>query len=310
MRKPVIVVIGTLHMDFTVFVDRVPQLGETVLGRNFKMSPGGKGANQAVASSLLGAKTYIVSRVGDDYIGDLLLKNALSRGVNVDYVLKDSSSHSGVALIIVDSKGNNIIAVASGVDKNISRKDIDRAEDILKEADIVLLQLEIPLKTVVYAIEKASRYGCKVILNPAPATSLPPKIYSEIDVLTPNIREAERLSNISIRGDKDLEKIGKYFLNLGVKNIIITLGSRGAYIYNKNIGKIIPTIDVRVVDTTGAGDAFNAGLAVALSEGKNIENAVFFANCVASLKVTKMGAQAGLPTREEVERFIKRIRSK
>ncbi|HDJ89303.1 MAG TPA: ribokinase [Thermoprotei archaeon] len=303
----IIVVIGTLHMDFTVAVDRIPRLGETVLGWGFKMFPGGKGANQAVAASLLGAETYIVSRVGDDYIGKLLLKNALSKGVNVDYVLKDPSSHSGVALIIVDSKGNNIIAVASGVDKNISRKDIDRAENILRQADIVLIQLEIPLETAIYAVEKASQYKCKIILNPAPAKPLPQNIYRKIDILTPNIREAETLSNIEIRDNSDLEKVGKYFLDLGLKELVVTLGSRGAYIYTENIRKIVPTIDVKVVDTTGAGDAFNAGLAVAISEGREIDEAVFFANCVASLKVTKMGAQEGLPTRKEVEEFIKNL---
>ena len=305
MRKPSIVVVGTMHMDFTVYVDNLPKPGETVLGWNFEMSPGGKGANQAVAISRLGADSYLISRVGDDYVGKLLLENAIRNGVKVDYVKRDAEAHSGVALIIVDAKGENVIAVAPGVDSRISPRDVEDAENVIASSDAVIAQLEIPVETAVKALELAKAKGKLAVLNPAPAKPLPQRVYKDLDLITPNIRELEALSGVKVRGDEDVVKAARVLLERGVKTVVVTLGKIGALIVDEKGSRNIATYDVPVVDTVGAGDAFNGALTLALTLGAPIEEAVDFANMVASLKVTKKGAQAGLPRAGEVLSFAR-----
>jgi len=305
VRKPLIVVVGTMHMDFTVYVDNLPKPGETVLGWNFEMSPGGKGANQAVAISRLGADSYLISRVGDDYVGKLLLENAIRNGVKVNYVKRDAEAHSGVALIIVDAKGENVIAVAPGVDSRISPRDVEDAENVIASSDAVIAQLEIPVETAVKALELAKAEGKLAVLNPAPAKPLPQHVYKDLDLITPNIRELEALSRVEIRGDEDVIKAARVLLERGVKTVVVTLGKMGALIVDEKGSRNIATYDVPVVDTVGAGDAFNGALTLALTLGAPIEEAVDFANMVASLKVTKKGAQAGLPRAGEVLSFAR-----
>ncbi len=302
--KPVVVV-GSTHMDFTIYVDHLPKTGETVIGEKFLMSPGGKGANQAVAVARLGAKSYLVSRVGTDYIGEQLIQNLIRNGVDTTYVTRDPTTYTGIALIMVDRDGRNIIAVAPGTDLKVSKEDIDRAEEIIKRASIMLLQLEIPIETVVYAARKAYSYGVKVILNPAPARKLPSEIYKYIHTITPNVVEAETLSGIKIETRDDMIKAARKLQDLGVKNVVITLGEEGALLVTEETVKHVPTFKVTAIDTTGAGDAFNGALAVALAEGKTMEEAVLIANAAAALKCTKPGAQTGLPWREELRNFIK-----
>jgi len=301
-----ILVVGSIHMDFVITVSRLPQVGETVLGKGFVMKPGGKGANQAVAASRLGAETFMVSRVGADDVGKRLLENLERNNVSTRYVEVDEVTHSGVAFILVDSKGRNIIAVAPGVDDRVSVGDVDRALRELKGVDVLLLQLEIPLETVVYAAKAYSERGIAVILNPAPYKSLPREIFPHIYAITPNRVEAEQMTGVRIEAISDCSVAGRRLLCSGVKIAIITLGANGAYVVSEEFEGLVEGFKVPVVDTTGAGDAFNGALAIAIAEGLGIVEAVKFANAAAALKVTKLGAQEGLPSRDEVAEFLKR----
>lgn len=305
--KPRIIVIGSIHMDFTILVDKLPRIGETIIGKGFKMSPGGKGANQAVASAKLGAETYIVGRVGNDYLGDLLIESMKKNEVNVDFVKKDPSTHSGLAFITVDSKGKNMISVAPGADLTITKNDVEEAISTIKQADMMLLQLEIPIEIVTYAANVAFKNGIKVILNPAPYKPLPKKLLENIFALTPNEVEVSMMSKIRTKGLKSMIKAGKKLIKTGIKNVVITLGEKGAMLINNEKALHFQAIKVKAIDTTGAGDAFNGALAVALAEGKSIEDAIRFANFAGALATTKVGAQEALPKREEIEEFMKKF---
>ena len=304
--RPKIAVLGSIHMDYVIRLDRMPRLGETLIGKEFKMTPGGKGANQAVAAARLGAEVYMIGRVGEDLIGDKLIKNLKENGVNTDHV-KRAKTHSGVALIFIDSSGNNMIGAVPGADYHLSKDDVDEAlKNLGDRVDILLLQLEIPIEVIEYAIKKFSEKNVKVILNPAPYHPLSREALSKVFIATPNEVELELMSGVKIAGDRDLIKAGRETLKkLGIKNLVVTMGGRGAMIITEKEEKLIPAFKVKPVDTTGAGDAFNGALAVALAEGKSLKDAVLFANMVAAIKVTKPGAQEGLPWRREVEEFAK-----
>ena len=304
MGRPSVCVIGTMHMDFIVYVRRLPRPGETVIGSGFEMQPGGKGANQAVAAARLGARSNLISRVGGDYVGQLLLDNAARNRVETAYVKVDRETHSGVALIIVDAHGENVIAVAPGVDERISPSDVEDALPAIRESDVVVAQLEVPVETALRTMKLAKKCGKLAILNPAPAKPLPPEIYDYVDVITPNVRELEALTGEKVESLEGAERGALLLLDRGVDTVIVTLGKRGALVVGRGGSKVVPTFEVPVVDTVGAGDAFNGALAFALAGGASIEEAVVFANAVASLKVTRKGAQAGLPTADEVARFI------
>lgn len=304
MVKPVITVVGSIHVDYTVKLPRLPAIGETVIGLEFKKSPGGKGANQAVASARLGAETYMVGRIGRDEDGRILLENLRSNGVRVDYVKVDPESYTGIALIMVDSEGRNIIAVASGTDARVSASDVDEAEEAIRRSDILLAQLEIPLETTVYALEKAWSLGVKTILNPAPSRPLPEEVYGKIHVITPNMVELSMLTGIPVETLDEAEQAARKLIRLGVETVVVTLGERGSMIVTGGKSVHVEAVKVKPVDTTGAGDAFNAALAVGLAEGRTLEEAVHLANAAAALKITKMGAQEGLPRRGELEEFL------
>lgn len=303
--KPGVGVLGSIHMDYVVTLDRMPRLGETVIGRGFKMTPGGKGANQAVAAARLGAEVYMIGMVGNDVIGDELIKNFERNRVNVDYV-KRAETHSGVALIFVDSEGNNVIAVAPGADYHLSKEDVDEAlEDLRDRIGVLLLQLEIPVEVVEYAIRRFSEEGIRIILNPAPYHELSRKALSRVFVATPNEIELELMSGVRIASDEDLMRAGRKAIeDLGIGNLVVTLGERGAMIIARDRHKLIPAFRVKPVDTTGAGDAFNGALAVALVRGESLESAARYANAVAALSTLKLGAQEALPTSKEVEKFL------
>lgn len=304
IKKPKIVVVGSIHMDLTIKAKTLPRRGETVLGEDFKMAPGGKGANQAVAAAKLGADVTLVGRVGADYFGNELINNANRYGINTEFIVKDAEIYTGIALITVDSRGNNIISVARGADSRCRNEDIDRAGEVVKSSDILLAQLEIPLSVVEYAVDKASRHGVKVILNPAPAQELSGRLLRKVYLLTPNEREAELISHSKIRDIESAKTVARRILGMGPMNVVLTAGKNGAILATNEKVVHLSTPKVKAVDTTGAGDAFCGALAVAISSGKKLDESVVYANCAGALATTKIGAQEALPTREELESLM------
>jgi ribokinase len=301
--KPKIVVIGSANMDMIVRTARLPKAGETVLGDNFMQSRGGKGANQAVAAARLGAEVTFVARLGRDSFGKDAFEAYEKEGINTRYIVWDEDTPSGVALIMIDSEGEDIICVAPGANGKLSTEDILKAEEAIKCADCMLLQLEIPIKTVEFALRLASKYHVRAILNPAPMTRLPKSLLKMVDILTPNETEATALIGNDASHPRDLWNTIK--MKYGVKNVIVTMGKEGAYIPGVHSPNV-PAFPVESMDATGAGDAFNGGLAVALARGSQLEDAVRYANAVGALATTRFGAQSSLPTALEVETFLKK----
>jgi ribokinase len=285
-------------------VDRIPRPGETVLGGTFAMAAGGKGANQAVAAARAGGKVAFVARVGDDLFGRQALAGFRKEGIRVGQISLDKRAASGVALIFVDRKAENCIGVASGANMRLSPADVRRAAAVISSAGVLLVQLEIPVATVAAVVQLAARQGVPVILNPAPARALPEKILRQVSVLTPNETEAEILTGIAVAGRPAAEKAARRLLRLGVKNVVLTLGARGALIANAEGICLVPAFKVKPVDTTAAGDVFNGALAVALTEGRPLREAVRFANAAAAISVTRPGAQPSAPARREIERLM------
>lgn len=284
--------------------DKFPLPGETILGGKFFMFPGGKGANQAVAASRLGGNVTFIAKVGNDIFGKQALQQFRKEGIRTDYILSDAEHPSGVALITVDSKGENTIVVAQGSNGTLSSDDLQKAEKEFEQVEILLMQLEIPLHTVLHAAKLAKRYGKKVILNPAPAMPLPPELFSNLYIITPNKSETEALTGLEIKDMPSIKKAAEKIKEKGVAHVVITLGAEGAYIFNENGGRHIAAPTVQAVDSTAAGDVFNGALAVAISEGKGLDQAVEFANRAAALSVTKMGAQASAPFRNELTSML------
>jgi ribokinase len=301
--RPKIVVVGSANTDMLVHVQNLPQPGETVLGGDYIQSQGGKGANQAVAAAKLGADVTFVARLGMDAFGDASIAAYLVEGINTDYIIRDKKTASGVALILVNHQGENIIAVSPGANAKLSSEDILSAEKEIKDAKFLLVQLEIPLETVQTAISLAVKYHVPVILNPAPAIQLPISLLEMVDYLTPNQTEVAILASAYSAADIS-EAADLLRSKFKVKNIIITLGEKGAKIISAQ-NQIVPSFPVHPVDTTGAGDSFNGGLAVALARGNNLGDAVKFANAVAALSTTGTGAQTSMPTQNAVEDFLK-----
>jgi len=293
-------------MDLVVEVPTIPLAGETVLGKNFATFPGGKGANQAVAAARLGTQVSLIGRVGQDAFGDQLLTSAQADGINVSHVGRDESAATGVAMIVVDDEGQNSIAVASGANFCLTADHVREAWDALEEIDILVMPLETPLETIATAVELAHQSGATVVLNPAPVRPLPARILTSVDVLVPNETETTQLTRMPIETSEDSRKAARQLLTLGVGNVVLTLGSQGALALDGKTDQytLVPACQVEVVDTTAAGDAFVAGLAVGLSEGKSLIEAVHFATGVGALAVTKLGAQPSMPTRGEVKQFL------
>jgi ribokinase len=298
--KPTIYVIGSSNTDMVIKSDKLPTPGETVIGGNFIMSAGGKGANQAVAAAKLGAKVLFVSKVGNDIFGKQALQGFVDVGINTDFVFTDPDNASGIALILVDGKGENSISVASGANANLHFSEVEKALDSIQEGDIILLQLEIPIDTVYKTIKFCLEKGAKVILNPAPAQKLDESYFKYLSMITPNETEAEILTGIKVTDLDTAKRAANDFHNKGILDVIITMGSKGAFYSNKDKQILIPSPKVMAVDSTAAGDVFNGALCVAISEGQAIEEAIVFACKAASISVTRMGARASAPTREEV----------
>jgi ribokinase len=299
-----IVVIGSSNTDMVIQSEKLPAPGETIIGGTFFMNPGGKGANQAVSAARLGGIVTFVTKVGNDLFGNEARANFIKEGINTDYILIDKESPSGVALINVDASGENCIVVAPGSNSNLNNEDI--APDLFKRSasDIFLIQLEIPLSTVSNVVRRAALNGNRVILNPAPARPLNDDMLNNLYLITPNETEASMLTGIKITDESSAYASARRLEDKGIKNIIITLGSAGAFVSTGSFSGMIPGVKVRAVDTTAAGDIFNGALAVAIAEGRDITDAVIFANKAASISVTRQGAQASAPFRNEVEQNL------
>ena len=297
-----IVVIGSCNTDMVINLDRLPLPGETLLGGQFFMNSGGKGANQAVAAARLGGKVSFIAKVGNDPFGIRSLDQYKAEGIGTKHVLVDKEHPSGVALILVDSHGENSIAVASGANAHLMPKDIDEAQSAIKDSDIVLMQLETPMETVERAALIAKQEGKKVILNPAPAQPLSASLLECLYMLIANETEAEFISGVQITDMNSVARAADIICSKGVENVVITLGSKGAFIKERGAYHQVPALKVKAVDATAAGDTFCGAVCVALAEDKGITEAVEFANRAAAVTVTRMGAQSSLPYRREVER--------
>jgi ribokinase len=295
-----ILVVGSSNTDMVVKLKTLPRPGETVIGGAFLMNAGGKGANQAVATARLGGNVSFICKVGNDIFGQQAVQLFEKEGIDASYIFTDTENPSGVALITVDEQAENCIAVASGANANLMPEDITSVEKAIEEADYVLMQLEIPMETVEYVAEMAFRNNKKVILNPAPAQSLSKMLLQHLYVITPNETEAEIITGIKITDLQSAAEAARSIANQGVPNVIITLGSKGALLYKDEAPIEIPAQKVEAIDTTAAGDVFNGALTLALSEGMDFVEAVRFACKAAAISVTRIGAQASAPYREEV----------
>jgi ribokinase len=295
-----ITVIGSSNTDMVIKTHKLPTPGETVLGGKFFMNPGGKGANQAVAAARLGGKVTFVAKTGNDIFGKQSRHLFEDENINIDCLFTDNEYPSGVALITVDSKAENCIVVAPGANGNLIKSDIDNSKTEILASEIILMQLEIPIETVVYATQMAWSAGKKVIINPAPAAKLPEEIYKMLYMLTPNESEAELLTGIKVTNIETAEKAANKIREWGTDIVIITMGSRGALLCTQNGSKLIAAPKVEAVDTTAAGDVFNGALTVAVSEGFDLEKSVEFANKAAAISVTRLGAQSSAPYWKEI----------
>ncbi len=302
--KPAVLVIGSSNTDLIIKAARIPKPGETILGGEFVRAAGGKGANQAVAAARAGGAVTFIARIGRDANGEAALAGFAADGLNVSHVICDPTRPSGVALILVDQNGENSIAVASGANDKLSPADVRKAKNAFRGAQIVLLQLETPLPTVAASIALAAAEGVRVVLNPAPARPLPAQLLKRIYLLTPNESEAELLTGVAVSNETTAARAAAQLLARGVQNVIITLGSRGAFVAGKGWRQLIPGFKVRAVDATGAGDVFNGALIVALAAGQSLLEAARFASAAAAISVTRCGAQPSAPTRQEIQAVL------
>jgi len=305
--SPKITVIGSLNIDLVVQVPRMPAPGETIAGHGFHIIPGGKGANQAVAAAKLGAQVTMVGRVGDDSFGQMQRRGMEALGIRIEFLITDEEEPTGTALIMVDAQGQNSIVVVSGANGRLTPADVEAARPAIGASDAVLLQLENPISTVQHAAEVARELGVPVVLNPAPAPrqQLSRQLLRNVDYLIPNEFEATALAGIQVTSQDSAKRAAAYLRAQGVETVILTLGAQGALAISPQGTIYAPAFSVQAVDTTAAGDAFVAAFGVALCEGQPLPEALRFANAAGALTVTRLGAQPSLPSREEVEAFLR-----
>ena len=300
-----ICIFGVFVADLCFFGNKIPAKGETVLGNNYIVGPGGKGSNQAIAAARLNGEVNFITKVGKDSHADMAFSLYKEAGVNVDCIIQDPNLSTGVAGIMIDEKGNNAINVFAGAAAHLQNEDIDKNIEVMKKSKIFLTQMETPDLTTMYALKKAKDNDCLTILNPAPARKINENDFQLLDFFTPNETEAEFYLNKKIETNEDIKNAAKEFLNRGVKNIIITLGEKGIYFANKNEEYFVDALKLKdeVVDTTGAGDAFNGAFAVALANELKYKDALIFANKVAGISTTRLGAASSMPFLTEVEGY-------
>ena len=305
MKKTKITVLGSFVVDLTGRAPHLPVTGETVKGSTFKMGPGGKGSNQAVAAQRAGAEITLITKVGRDTFGKVALDNFKRENMDTKFIFEDKNHETGAALIMVDENtSENKILVLPGACEHITDENVEFARESIENAEVFLTQLEINMEAIEKAIDIAYTKGVITVLNPAPVQPLTDDFLKKIHIITPNEVEASILTGIKIETDEDVRKASEVFLSKGVKNVIITLGGKGVYARTINEEKFIPAIDVKPVDTTGAGDAFNGGFVTALAEGKSFFQAAAFGNVVGALSVTKLGTAPSMPYRDEIEKFL------
>jgi len=304
MDRNGILVVGSANMDMVVTTDRFPEPGETVFGGRFGMYPGGKGANQAVCAAKLGGRVFFIGKMGKDMMREKLTRSMKNDGVRLDRLIIDPEESTGIALITVDGKGQNEIVVVSGSNMKLLPGDIERERAVFSHVRVVLLQLEVPVQTVVRTAQLARGRAVTVILNPAPARRLPNSLLAMVDYLTPNETELHQLSGLPVTSIRSVERAARSLIGKGVKNVLVTIGARGCLMVNDMATKLFPARKVNALDTTGAGDAFNGALAYCLGSGASLEEAIPFANSVAAYAVTRPGAQTSMPTMRDLESFL------
>jgi len=300
-----IVVIGSSNIDLIMKLDWLPRRGETITGGVFMQTFGGKGANQAVAAARSGGDVAFVNCVGDDPYGAQIIANMKSAGIKTEYVFVEPGVASGTALIMIGNEGDNCIAVAPGANFRLEKAHIDRAQELIQNAEMVVFQYEIRPDTLEYAIETAAAAGRKIMFNMAPVRAISEACLSKVDTLVVNESEAEFLVGFAVEGEDKVRQAAGLLLDKGIRRVIITLGSQGACVAEPGQSyQFVPAFNVKAVDTTAAGDVFCGALAAALVEGKPLKDGVRFANAAAAISVTRLGAQPSVPTRDEVDRFL------
>ena len=304
-----ILVFGSFVVDLASRGSHLPVPGETVIGSSFQMGPGGKGFNQGIAAGMAGGDVAVVTKLGRDSFAKLAEDQLKKSGMSTEHLLYSEQDPTGTALIVIDeNSAQNCIMIVPGACATISQQEVAALEPLVREADYVVTQLETNLDATQAVIEMAHRFGAKNILNPAPAAQVADEILANVDLITPNEVEAEAITGIPVDGEEAAAKAAEFFFQKGIGSVVITLGSRGVYAATRQQSRLIPAYCVQAVDTTGAGDAFNGGLAVALSEGKNLFEACEFASAVAAISVTRRGTAPAMPARAEVDEFLKNVR--
>lgn len=292
-------------MDMVIKVHDMPLEGETVLGQGINYIPGGKGANQAYAVAKLGGRVSMIGKVGKDEFGEMLCKSLQEAGTDITYVNKVPDATTGRAIIYVNEKGNNSIVVIAGANNNCNKEYLQSLQSVILDSDIIILQMEIPYDAIFWCISFAKEHNKTIILNPAPAPDdLPSSIINKIDFITPNETELAKITKRNTDSEEEVITAAKILIDLGVKNVIVTLGSKGAMHVTSEFHRMYPAIKVKAIDTTAAGDSFNGALSVYLAEGHTIEEAILFAIRVASITVTRKGAQKSIPSRDEVNEIL------
>jgi len=302
--KKAITVIGSSNVDMIMKMDKLPRLGETITDAIYMQTYGGKGANQAVGAARAGGDVYFVNCVGDDIFSVPMVANYVNDGINIEFVFKETGIPSGTALIMIGGQGHNYLSVAPGANYHLSPAYIDKAMKAIEEAEIIIIQNEIPIDTIEYIIDTASKLGKKVLYNFAPAKPFNNAYLHKIWLLVVNETEAEYLSGEKVETDNEIIHAAKKLSEKGAEIVIITLGARGSYVHSKDMQQFIPAYKVDAVDTTAAGDVYCGSLAVALVEGKNFQDAVKFAGAASAISVTRLGAQPSAPTRKEIDQFL------
>ncbi len=298
-----VTVVGSFAVGMTLRTSRMPIFGETLIGSDFDMGPGGKGSNQAVATARLGAVSYFVGIIGDDKLGEIATDLYAAEGVNTRYLVKTQAMATGVGFIILNQAGQNGIILDMSANKLMDGAFVDTAEQQIAQSDIVMSVLEIPPGAAIRAMELGHKHGVRTLLNPAPATKLDDAVFQYIDYITPNETELRILMGLQPDDPSPTLDLAARLQSRGTKNVIVTMGEKGALVLSGGTATEIPRLSVDVVDTTGAGDAFNSGLAVALIEGRSLIDAVKFANCAGALACTKLGVIPALAKRDRVEQL-------